>query len=105
MCGVAKWDNQKDNEIWRDLKESTGKKVTVVRPRNEERRRVCGETNDGAARGRGQEKRKTDVKMNGQQQRRPDAECIDEIEDAQDRARWNRLTRHVDPTYKWDKKK
>ena len=26
-------------------------------------------------------------------------------EDAQDRSRWRRLTRHIDPTYKWEKMK
>ena len=39
--------------------------------------KVCGKTCDGAASGRGQE-RKTEVEMDGQHQRRPEAESIDE---------------------------
>ena len=38
---------------------------------------MCGKTNDDAANGRGQ-KRKTEVEMDGQHQRRPEAEWIDE---------------------------
>ena len=37
----------------------------VVRPCNEEGRGVCGKRNDGAESGRGQEKRRTEVKMDG----------------------------------------
>ena len=63
---------------WRDLKESRGKKAEVVRPHYEERRGVCGKRNDDAESGRGQEKRRTEVEMDGQHQRRPEAERIDE---------------------------
>ena len=41
----------------------------------------------------GQEKRKTEVEMDGQHHGIPDAEGIDENRD-----RWKRLTRQVDPT-------
>ena len=53
-------------------------KATLVRPSNEERRGVCGKTSDGVASGRGQGKRKTEVKMDGQHRGIPEAEWIDE---------------------------
>ena len=38
--GENKKRDDQDNESWRDLKESTGKRATVLRPRTEESRGV-----------------------------------------------------------------
>ena len=54
------------------------RKVQESRLCNEESRWVCEKTNGGAVRGRWQEKRKTDVDTDGQHQRRPEEEWIDE---------------------------
>ena len=100
ICGVTKMDKIKmrqsegQHKLERSQRKYTKEGYSVTATYNEKRRCVCGKTNAGVASGRGQGKRKTDLDMGGQDQRQKGLTS----EDAQDRARWKRLARHIDPT-------